>query len=203
MLRPTQSAIIFVQQLGRGLRNIEDKEYLTVIDFIGNYQNNYMIPIALYGDYSFNKDTLRKLMASGSSLIPGASTVNFDEISQQKIFDSINTSNLNRKKDLQRDYLLLKTRIGKVPMMMDFLESNSRDPYSFVEYSKSYLDFVNIVEDEVHYDMSPTAAKLLQYLSKDVNDGKRIEESVLLSLLIIKGSFRIEEYYRILSDEFN
>ena len=203
MLRPTQSAIIFVQQLGRGLRNIEDKEYLTVIDFIGNYQNNYMIPIALYGDYSFNKDTLRKLMASGSSLIPGASTVNFDEISQQKIFDSINTSNLNRKKALQRDYLLLKTRIGKVPMMMDFLESNSRDPYSFVEYSKSYLDFVNIVEDEVHYDMSPTAAKLLQYLSKDVNDGKRIEESVLLSLLIIKGSFRIEEYYRILSDEFN
>ena len=89
MLRPTQSSIIFVQQLGRGLRNIEEKEYLTVIDFICNYENNYMIPIALYGDSSYNKDTLRKLMTSGSSLIPGASTVNFDEISQQKIFDSI------------------------------------------------------------------------------------------------------------------
>tara|TARA_Y100000588_G_scaffold382013_1_gene468680 strand:- start:283 stop:3219 length:2937 start_codon:yes stop_codon:yes gene_type:complete len=202
MLRPTQSAIIFVHQLGRGLRNIEQKEYLTVIDFIGNYQNNYMIPIALYGDSSFNKDTLRKLITSGSSLIPGASTVNFSEISQQKIFDSINTSNLNRKKDLQRDYSLLKTRIGKVPMMMDFLESDSRDPYSFVEYSKSYLDFVNIVEDEIHYDVPPTVAKLLQYLSRDVNDGKRIEESLLLSLLIDRRSFQIEEYYETLSDEF-
>jgi superfamily II DNA or RNA helicase len=36
MLRPTQSAIIFVQQLGRGLRKTDGKEYLTVIDFIGN-----------------------------------------------------------------------------------------------------------------------------------------------------------------------
>ncbi|PKM84177.1 MAG: DUF3427 domain-containing protein, partial [Firmicutes bacterium HGW-Firmicutes-11] len=46
MLRPTQSAIIFVQQLGRGLRKLWNKEYLTVIDFIGNYANNYMVPIA-------------------------------------------------------------------------------------------------------------------------------------------------------------
>jgi len=202
MLRPTQSAIIFVQQLGRGLRNIEEKEYLTVIDFIGNYENNYMIPIALYGDSSYNKDTLRKLMTSGSSLIPGASTVNFDEVSQQKIFDSINKTNLNRKRDLERDYLLLKTRIGKIPMMMDFLQVGSRDPYSFIEYSKSYLDFVNSVEDEIHYGMSPSAGKLLQYLSKDINDGIRVEDSYLLRLLIKRNSLDLNEFYRNLLDEF-
>ena len=49
MLRPTQSSIIFVQQLGRGLRKFKHKEYLVVLDFIGNYQNNFMIPIALSG----------------------------------------------------------------------------------------------------------------------------------------------------------
>ena len=59
MLRPTQSAIIFIQQLGRGLRKISSKNYLTVIDFIGNYDNNYLVPIALYGDTSYNKDNLR------------------------------------------------------------------------------------------------------------------------------------------------
>ena len=73
MLRPTTSAIIFVQQLGRGLRKADGKEYLTVIDFIGNYRNNYLIPIALFGDPSYNKDRLRKLLSAGSSLIPGAS----------------------------------------------------------------------------------------------------------------------------------
>ncbi len=79
MLRPTQSAIIFVQQLGRGLRKTKNKDYLTVIDFIGNYNKNYLVPIALYGDTSYNKDTLRKCLSSGSALIPGSSTINFDE----------------------------------------------------------------------------------------------------------------------------
>ena len=86
MLRPTQSAIIFVQQLGRGLRKLWNKEYLTVIDFIGNYANNYMVPIALYGDRSYNKDTIRKLINNGSSVIPGCSTINFDLITKERIF---------------------------------------------------------------------------------------------------------------------
>ncbi len=47
MLRPTESVIVFVRQLGRGLRKAPGKDFLTVIDFIGNYSNNFMIPIAL------------------------------------------------------------------------------------------------------------------------------------------------------------
>ena len=75
MLRPTQSSIIFVQQLGRGLRKVENKDYLTVIDFIGNYSNNYLIPIALFGDRSFNKDKIR-LEDLGSRLATGSSANN-------------------------------------------------------------------------------------------------------------------------------
>ena len=40
MLRQTQSAIVFVQQLGRGLRKLAGKECVIVLDFIGNYTNN-------------------------------------------------------------------------------------------------------------------------------------------------------------------
>lgn len=43
LLRPTQSPIVFVQQLGRGLRKSQDKEYVVILDFIGNYKNNFMI----------------------------------------------------------------------------------------------------------------------------------------------------------------
>ena len=53
MVRPTDSAIVFVQQLGRGLRVNPEKDYVCVIDFIGNYQNNYNIPIALNGYRSY------------------------------------------------------------------------------------------------------------------------------------------------------
>jgi len=51
MLRPTQSPIVFIQQLGRGLRKAEGKEYVVILDFIGNYNNNFMIPVALSGSF--------------------------------------------------------------------------------------------------------------------------------------------------------
>lgn len=60
MLRPTESPVVFIQQLGRGLRKYEGKEYVVILDFIGNYMNNFMIPIALSGDRIYNKDTMRR-----------------------------------------------------------------------------------------------------------------------------------------------
>lgn len=86
MLRSTQSPIVFIQQLGRGLRKANGKEYVVILDFIGNYNNNFMIPIALSGDRTYNKDNIRRYIMEGGRVIPGASTVHFDEISRKRIF---------------------------------------------------------------------------------------------------------------------
>lgn len=180
MLRPTQSAIVFVQQLGRGLRKTDGKEYLTVIDFIGNYNNNYLVPIALYGDRSFNKDTIRKLIRSGSNLIPGASTVNFDEIAREKIFESIKNANMQKLADLKKDYEDLKHKTGKIPMMIDFIKYGSRDPWLFASYAKSYLNFINRVEDNYKGTVPPDFLQLLELFTLNINNGKRVEESLLL-----------------------
>ena len=142
MVRPTNSVIIFIQQLGRGLRKVDGKGYLTVIDFIGNYKNNYLIPIALYGDTSFNKDTIRKLISDGSRTIPGASTINFDKITKEQIFKSIDSANMQLLADLKKDYNLLKYKLGKIPKMMDFIEHGSRDPFLYIEYSRSMFNFI-------------------------------------------------------------
>ena len=89
MLRPTKSAIIFVQQLGRGLRKYPQKDYVVILDFIGNYQNNFMIPIALSGDISYNKDNIRHYVAEGNRFIFGSSTIHFDKVARQKIYQAI------------------------------------------------------------------------------------------------------------------
>ena len=193
MLRPTQSAIVFVQQLGRGLRKADNKEYLTVIDFIGNYGNNYLIPIALYGDTSYNKDSLRKFMSSGSSLIPGASTINFDKISRERIFEAIDTANMEMKKDLVNDYKLLKFKLGHIPMMVDFMEHGSRDPMLYVNYSKSYFSFVQDLEKPLQGKLSEHEQKLLELFSKEINNSKRVEESVILRELIEHKSLGIDK----------
>lgn len=184
MLRPTTSAIIFVQQLGRGLRKSSAKEYLTVIDFIANYRKNYLIPVALFGDASFNKDRLRSVLSMGSGLIPGASSISFEPIARELIFDSINSTNLNTRVQLLEDYKLLKFRLGRNPMMIDFLENQSRDPYQFVNYERggdSLMAFA-ISNDQLDYQLDEKI-KLLGYLSKNVFDAKRLEDSAIISLL--------------------
>ena len=82
MLRPTQSPILFIQQLGRGLRKAYGKEYVVILYFIGNYNNNFMIPIALSGDQTYNPDNIRRYVNSGNTTIPGASSIHFDEIAK-------------------------------------------------------------------------------------------------------------------------
>jgi superfamily II DNA or RNA helicase len=187
MLRPTQSSIIFIQQLGRGLRKTSNKEYLTVIDFIGNYSNNYMIPIALFGDTSYNKDILRKLVSSGSSFIPGSSTVNFDPISKQRIFEAINSANMQKMKDLRNDYKLLKYKIGRVPFMVDFLEYGSRDPIHFVEVAGSYFNFVSSLEGNFYGKLNKAQIRILKLFSTDINNARRVEESIILYDIIQKS----------------
>jgi len=203
MLRPTQSAIVFVQQLGRGLRKAEDKEYLTVIDFIANYSNNYLVPIALYGDKSYNKDHLRK--AISKNIIPGSSTINFDKISLERIYQSIDASNMQQKKDLVNDYKLLKYRIGYIPMMMDFIKNDFRDPFAYVNYSKSYLNFVIDMETEVKTDLENLTRelKLLEYISLEINNSKRIEETIILKLLIDNNYINFETIKETIKDLYN
>ena len=198
MLRPTKSAIIFIQQLGRGLRKVDGKSYVTVIDFIGNYENNYLIPVALYGDTSYNKDTLRKLITEGSRTIPGASTINFDEITKEKIFQSIDSANMQLFADLKKDYNILKYKLGRIPMMMDFIEHGSRDPFLYINYSNSYYNFVLKAEKDYKSDLSVIEIKLLELFSKEINNGKRVEEYFILKSLMTGKSTDFEKIKNII-----
>jgi len=202
MIRPTESAIIFIQQLGRGLRKVEGKGYLTVIDFIGNYKNNYLIPIALYGDTSYNKDSLRKLITEGSRMIPGASTINFDEITKERIFQSIDSANMQLLSDLKKDYFLLKYKLGRIPMMMDFIDHGSRDPFLYVNYSKSYYNFIAKIDDEFDTVLDTESVKLLELLSKEINNSKRVEESYILKELLFSENLNISEFINLISDRY-
>lgn len=189
LLRPTNSVIVFVQQIGRGLRKFDGKQYVTIIDFVGNYQtSNYLIPIALYGDTTYNKDTLRKMIFNGSRLIPGTSTINFDKITKEKIYSSIDSSNLQTSKDLKKDYDLLKYKIGKYPLMMDFMEKGLRDPFHYIKYSKdSFYSYVSKMEDELLGTIIGKDLILLKYFSKEINNSKRIEESLILRQILNHG----------------
>lgn len=182
MLRNTQSSIIFVQQLGRGLRKDPSKEFVTVIDFIGNYKNNYMIPMALSGDVSRDKNNLRK-DTFDTNFISGISSINFEKIAKQQIFSSINQASMDSMSELRKSFQLLYNRLGRVPYLQDFEEQHTIDPLLIANKKVSYYDFlVNIKQNEG--TLSETENRFLMIASRELLPGKRKQELILLEQMM-------------------
>ncbi len=207
MLRPTQSPIVFIQQLGRGLRKARGKDYVVVLDFIGNYENNFMIPVALSGDRSYNRDTITKYVISGNSTIPGCSTIHFDRIAKERIFESINKLS-GIKRIIKESYITLKTKLGRRPYLMDFYSQNEVDPLLLIREYRSYQSFIEKVDPDVSVPLFSSQILVLEYLSKTVLSGVRPYELEIISMLLTTPGLsysdirkRIERDYSIPSDD--
>ncbi|KON14030.1 helicase [Clostridium botulinum] len=205
MLRPTQSSIVFVQQLGRGLRKSKFKEYVVIIDFVGNYNNNFLIPIALSGDRTFNKDTLRKYVMEGTRLIPGCSTINFDEVSKKKIFESIDVANFNDIKLIKESYNKLKQKIGKIPTLSDFDTYNSIDPLRIFNSKSlgSYHKFLKKYEKEYKIELNNSQELFIEFISKKLASGKRPHELLLIESAINNETDLVSKLKSKLKETYN
>lgn len=187
MLRPTQSPIVFIQQLGRGLRKASGKEYVVILDFIGNYNNNFMIPIALSGDRTYNKDNIRRYVMEGGRVIPGASTVHFDEISRKRIFESVDNANFSDIKLIKENYNNLKNKLGRIPALRDFDDYGEMDVIRIFDNNSlgSYYKFLVKYEKEYTIRLSEDEEKVIEFVSKKLASGKRIQELQLLKRILV------------------
>lgn len=186
MLRPTQSPIVFIQQLGRGLRKANGKEYVVILDFIGNYNNNFMIPIALSGDRTYNKDNIRRYIMEGGRMIPGASTVHFDEISRKRIFASVDNANFSDIKLIRENYTNLKNKLGRIPALRDFDDYGEMDVIRIFDNNNlgSYYKFLVKYEKEYEVRFSEDEEKVIEFISKKLASGKRIQELRMMKRML-------------------
>lgn len=191
MLRPTESAIIFVQQLGRGLRKAKGKEYVVVLDFIANYDNNYLIPIALSGDRTGNKDNVRRYLIEGNNVIKGASTIYFDAVTRKRIFESIDAARINTKKIIIDSYRQFKVKLGRRPTLTDFDKYGEMDPLRIISYMDgafrnqkmaSYHGFL-VAFDDLSETLSQEENHILEFVSQKYASGKRLNEVLMLEVL--------------------
>ncbi|WP_297189394.1 DEAD/DEAH box helicase [uncultured Corynebacterium sp.] len=181
LMRETQSPIVFTQQLGRGLRKARGKDHLRVIDFIGNYKNNYMIPIALMGDQSRNKEALRRKVMTGEG-VPVNSTVSFDRIATQRILEAISTSTIDTMREIRSAYTDLTHRLGKIPQLMDFLRFETMDP-DVVVRRKNYWSLLHQFRA---VERAPMEAEdhFLTFMSRELLDAIRPQELSIVQALV-------------------
>ncbi len=194
MLRPTQSPIVFIQQLGRGLRKAEGKEFVVILDFIGNYNNNFMIPIALSGDRTYNKDNIRRYVVEGGRVIPGASTIHFDEVSRKKIFTSIDSANFSDIKLIRENYTNLKNKLGRIPTLKDFDDYGEMDVIKIFDNGSlgSYYKFLVKYEKDYKVRLSEDEESVVEFVSKKLAAGKRVQELLLLKRILAYAEYAVK-----------
>lgn len=185
MLRPTQSSIIFTQQLGRGLRKFKGKEHLRVIDFIGNYANNFLIPIALYDRHSRNKEDTRTRILERKT-IAGLSSVSFEKVARERVLASLAKAKLDGIQQLKKDILRFQDEHNRLPKLIDFATLDLVDP---VIMGSKYKNYWSLLVRAKFLDTAPTAVenRYLTFLSGELLNGKRPHELLVIRHLLRQG----------------
>ncbi len=159
-LRPTESPVVFLQQLGRGLRTYKGKEYLNVLDFIGNYEKAGKTSLLLGGRNSFEQ---KKAYDYSDIEYPDECIVDFD-MRLIDLFRELDKKSLSVKERINQEYYRVKELLdGKIPTRMELFTYMEDDIYQYcIKHAKEnpfrrYLDFLAELnelsaEEKILYD---------------------------------------------------
>lgn len=187
MLRPTASPIIFTQQLGRGLRHYENKEFLTVIDFIGNHSRAFLIALALMGRKGYDKESIKIAVKRDFDNLSKSIHVKMEEICKKEILKQLDNENFNSLKYLKAEYDEFKDYLkGKVPRPLDFIEyEDAPNFYKYVRLQKSYLDFLDKVKDNL-FSLNEEEKVVIREIERFLPI-KRVYEFAIIRELVAKN----------------
>ena len=222
-LRPTESSTIFIQQLGRGLRKYPGKDYVTILDFIGNnYKRSVHIALAL-GSLSRNSILEKKLLKSmilndfkPLGLDEYGVKIAIDDLSKEEIVESIENENFNSLRYMKTDYLNFKNYLNSptYPKHMDYLNSDyAPNLLKFMKIkikgrkTESYYNFLQGIEEEKLPLFSDKQVKVINYLSnllplvrrheyvivEHLLSGKKSKDYLLMALSSNVGGFDINQ----------
>ena len=192
MLRPTNSPVVFIQQLGRGLRKTDEKEFVTVLDFIGNHKKIFLIALALMGNSTYDKDHIKHQIKSDFSNLSKYIYINMDEILKERILEQIENENFNTLKYLKEEYNNFKNLLKRVPTYMDYINFESApNIYKFILKYKSYYGFLKAIgENESLFN--DEEIKVLEEVESYL-PLKRIHEILILKLILDKNKITFED----------
>ena len=172
-LRPTSSSTIFIQQLGRGLRKLPEKDFVTVIDFIGNHNKDYLLAKVFSNERTLqNKCHLIKEIETNFSNFPGASYIEIDRICQERIIKKIEKINFNSSDMLRNEYLEFKNALGlkddEIIEVMYF-EQNIELFVKLINKFSSLHDAYKYLENSYNEIIDENTYKILKFLDNKID----------------------------------
>ena len=213
-LRPTESSTVFIQQLGRGLRKYTGKDYVTVLDFIGNsYKRSVQIAFAL-SSLAENFIIEKRLMVSlvhdnfdALGLKQYGVEINVDDLSKEEIINYLENENFNSLSYLKQDYFNFKKYICSeyAPKHMDYLNNDcAPDLLRFMaikiqgKKNCSYYNFLKGIEEENLPEFNDQQVSFINYLSEMLPIVRIYEYQIFKCL--INGIYKLKNIEQILSE---
>ncbi|QYA32376.1 DUF3427 domain-containing protein [Macrococcus psychrotolerans] len=164
-LRPTESSIIFTQQLGRGLRTYANKEYLTVLDFVTNDRKNYLVPIALSGDPTFmGRGKLKSIVENNFNNLSNQVHIELDYKSKEDILKNIDNTTFYSAENIKR---IVKSFLEEVRIIQ-------RDN----DYTLNILDFYNFENAPDLFTVFSGSYNNLSQLNKSIKSQSVIDDKI-------------------------
>lgn len=143
-LRPTESPIVFLQQLGRGLRKSKGKEYLNVLDFIGNYEKAGRVRFLLTGKTLSEKEQYNP---ADRSSFPDDCLIDFD-VKLIDLFSEMDKKHLKVREQIRNEFFRIKDLLEKTPSRIELFTYMDDDIYQMaITHSKDnpfkrYLEYL-------------------------------------------------------------
>ena len=135
MLRPTDSATIFLQQLGRGLRRTEGKEVLTVLDFVGHQHQRFRFDLKFRALLGHSRRELESDIEAGFPFLPPGCQIDLDRVSEEIVLNSVRNAIPNNK---ARKVQELRS-LGDVPLRT-YLNETGLDPEDIYQGNGSWTE---------------------------------------------------------------
>jgi hypothetical protein len=148
-LRPTESPVVFLQQLGRGLRKCKGKEYLNVLDFIGNYEKAGRTRFLLTGKTLAEKELYNP---ADRTDFPDDCLIDFD-MKLIDLFVEMDQRHFKVGDRIKKEYFCIKERLGKRPSRMELFTYMEDDVYQLAlthpkdNLFKHYLEYLKELQE--------------------------------------------------------
>ena len=138
-LRPTESLTVFLQQLGRGLRLNDDKDHLTVLDFVGQAHQNFRYDLRFLALIGNSKKRIDDELKEGFPHLPAGCNVQFEKLAKERILKNISESFNNTQLRIVEKIRRFTGDTGIKLTLENFLEyyrMNTDDIYKKASWSR-------------------------------------------------------------------
>lgn len=148
LLRPTESATLFLQQLGRGLRKSRDKLQCIVLDFVGMHRREFRFDKRLSALLGGSRKYVRSQVENGFPYLPAGCHMELDAVASKTVLESLKSALPSRWNDkVQELRSLIAT--GVEPSLETYLNETGLELTDVYALKKSWSDFLEAVNIDV------------------------------------------------------